>query len=87
MWTALEPFYYASLGTIPDKAQTAAVIVGKSTDGGNTFGPAVVAAIDDGSDKAWLAVGPDPTHPDRDNIYVARAPPPASAKASRRPPR
>ncbi len=64
-------FYYASLGTIPDANQTGAVIVGKSTDGGNTFGAAVVAALDDGSDKEWLGIGPDPSHPDRDNLYVA----------------
>ncbi len=62
-------FYYASIGT--DTAREDAVIVGKSTDGGGTFGPAVVAARDRGADKEWLAVGPDPTHPSRDNVYVA----------------
>jgi len=62
-------FYYASLGT--DTAREDTVIVGKSTDGGGTFGPAVVAARDRGSDKEWLAIGPDPGDPSRDNIYVA----------------
>jgi len=29
-----------------------------------------VVALDDGSDKEWLAIGPDLTAPSRDNIYV-----------------
>ena len=62
-------FYYASLGATAGGAH-GAVIVGKSTDGGNTFAPAAVAAVDDGSDKEWIAVGPDPTNRSRDNIYV-----------------
>jgi hypothetical protein len=65
-------FYYASLGAGigPDSKAHGAVVVNKSTDGGKTFGPGVVAAIDDGSDKNWIAVGPDPEVPDRDNVYV-----------------
>ncbi len=62
-------FFYVSLGA--DATGTGAVIVNKSTDGGRTFAPAVVAALDDGSDKEWLAVGPDPFIRDRDNQYVA----------------
>ena len=61
--------YYASLGTDATGAHNA-IIVNKSTDNGTSFAPAVVAAVDDGSDKEWLAVGPDPATPTRDNIYV-----------------
>jgi hypothetical protein len=63
-------FYYASLGLTGDLAH-GALIVGKSTDHGSTFAPAVVAAVDDGSDKEWLAVGRDPFNGKRDNLYVA----------------
>jgi hypothetical protein len=62
-------FYYVSLGT--DGANNDAVIVNKSTDRGRSFAPAVVAALDRGSDKEWLAVGPDPEDSDRDNLYIA----------------
>jgi hypothetical protein len=41
----------------------------KSTDNGSTFGSATVV-VDEGSDKDWLAIGPDPKDRDRDNIYV-----------------
>jgi len=61
-------FYYASLGS--DAAGTFSLIVGKSTDGGRTFAPAVVVAADDGSDKEWLAIGPDPVQRKQDNLYV-----------------
>ncbi|HXB70612.1 MAG TPA: sialidase family protein [Candidatus Acidoferrales bacterium] len=60
--------YYASLGT--DAAGNSALIVNKSSDHGDTFGTAKVAAVDPGADKDWLAVGPDPAVPQRDNIYV-----------------
>lgn len=65
-------FYYASLGAGvgSDGNIHGAVVVNKSTDGGRTFGPGVVAGIDDGSDKNWIAVGPDPQDPSRDNVYV-----------------
>jgi hypothetical protein len=46
------------------------VNVNKSTDKGDTFAAAVVAATDDGADKDWIAVGPDPFFRWRDNIYV-----------------
>jgi hypothetical protein len=61
-------FYYASLGLTADGH--GAAVVNVSTDGGRTFGPGVIAAVDDGSDKTWIAVGPDPNSPGRDNVYV-----------------
>ena len=60
--------FYASLGT--DAQGNSAVILNKSTNHGSSFGAATVVALDDGSDKEWLAIGPDPTAPARDNIYV-----------------
>lgn len=63
-------FYYASLGVAGDNVHSA-LIVGKSTDHGATFAPAVVVALDEGSDKEWLAVGRDPFNKKRDNLYVA----------------
>jgi hypothetical protein len=60
-------FYYASLG---NAGGNLAVIVGKSTDHGDTFDTAQVVALDPGRDKPWIAVGPDPNTPSRDNIYV-----------------
>jgi hypothetical protein len=61
-------FYYASCGQ--DAAGNSSVIVGKSTDHGDTFGTAQTVAVDGGRDKEWLAVGPDPGTPSRDNLYV-----------------
>jgi hypothetical protein len=61
--------YYASLGT-DATGEHGGLIVNKSTDHGSTFGPATVVAVDDGSDKEWMAIGPDPTMPARDNIYI-----------------
>ncbi|HYS09490.1 MAG TPA: sialidase family protein [Myxococcales bacterium] len=61
--------FYASLGT--DAAgEHGTLIINKSTDHGSSFGTATVVAVDDGSDKEWLAIGADPTAPSRDNIYV-----------------
>ena len=60
--------FYASLGT--DAQGNSAVILNKSTNHGSSFGAATVVALDDGSDKEWLAIGPDPTAPARDNLYV-----------------
>ena len=62
-------FFYASLGT--DANGINAIIVNKSTDRGRTFAPAVIAAVDDGADKPWLAVGRDPFDRRRDNLYIA----------------
>jgi hypothetical protein len=71
-------FYYAGLGTdagttLPDGRVVfqSTIIVGKSTDGGDSFAPAKIVAIDNGSDKEWLAVGRDPANRSRDNLYVA----------------
>jgi len=60
--------FYASLGV--DAGGKAALILNKSIDRGSTFARATVVALDDGSDKEWLAIGPDPAKPARDNIYV-----------------
>jgi hypothetical protein len=61
-------FYFANLGLSSTGHGT--IQVNTSTDGGNTFGPAVIVQIDDRSDKDWLAVGPDPVDKNRDNVYV-----------------
>ena len=61
-------FFYASLGV--DGSGRSALIVNKSSDNGNSFGAATVVAVDSGSDKEWLAIGPDPGSPQRDNLYV-----------------
>ena len=61
-------FYYAGLGT--DSALASTVQVNKSTDGGRTWGPAVVVQQDDASDKEWIAVGPDRANPGKDAVYV-----------------
>ncbi|HXN52271.1 MAG TPA: sialidase family protein [Candidatus Acidoferrum sp.] len=61
--------FYASLGTDAQGLHNT-IIINKSTDHGSSFGPATVAAVDDGADKEWLAIGPDPTARSRDNIYV-----------------
>jgi len=61
--------FYASLGVTADGAH-GALILSKSSDRGSSFGKTVLVAVDDGSDKEWLAIGADPTSPRRDNIYV-----------------
>ena len=61
-------FYYASIGA--DAAGSSDITVSKSTDGGSTFAPAVIVTLDPGADKEWIAVGADPAHPERDNVYV-----------------
>ena len=60
--------FYASLGA--DAQGNGGLILNKSTNHGSSFGAATVVAVDGGSDKEWLAIGPDPTAPARDNIYV-----------------
>lgn len=68
-------FYFANLAaTAPSGTPPVihgAIVVNKSTDGGNTWSPGVVVQQDDGSDKEWLAVGPDPANKNRDNVYVS----------------
>ena len=61
-------FYYSALGK--DSNFVSGVFVGKSADHGDTFAAPQVVALDPGSDKEWIAVGPDPRSPSRDNIYV-----------------
>ncbi len=61
-------FYFAGLGA--DAAGLATIQVNKSTDGGRTWSDAVVVQQDNGGDKEWLAIGPDPVNRNRDNIYV-----------------
>jgi hypothetical protein len=60
--------FYASLGV--DAVGNSALIINKSSNHGDTFGAAKVVAVDPGSDKEWLAIGPDPAVPQRDNLYV-----------------
>jgi hypothetical protein len=62
-------FYYVSLGA-DAPIFTRAVIINKSIDAPATFAPATIVARDAGSDKPWLALGPDPVHKRRDNLYV-----------------
>jgi hypothetical protein len=61
-------FYFANLAD--NAAGDGTIQVNKSTDGGNTWSPGVIVQVDNGSDKEWLAVGPDPNAKNRDNIYV-----------------
>jgi len=62
-------FYFAGLGA--NAASQSTVQVNKSTDGGRTWSDAVIVQQDSGSDKEWLAVGPDPFDKSRDNVYVS----------------
>src|SRR6266487_2999756 len=64
-------FYYASLAIAPTAAP---VVVGTSTDGGKTFSPPIMVSSTqrfDFTDKPWLAVGPDPGNPSKDDVYVS----------------
>lgn len=61
-------FHFAGLGT--DATGHFGIIVNNSTDGGQTWSPAVVVQVDGGADKEWLAVGPNPGNKNQDNIYV-----------------
>jgi len=63
-------FYFAGLGTGPGPTFPFTIQVNKSTDGGSTWSDAVVVQQDNGGDKEWLAVGPDPVNKNRDNVYV-----------------
>jgi len=60
-------FYFANLAAAGGHGT---IQVNKSTDGGKTWSAGVVVQQDDGSDKEWLAVGPDPVTKSRDNVYV-----------------
>src|SRR5262245_29831710 len=59
--------YYSGLAA--DAALVSTINVNKSTDGGTTFGPGVIVTVDAGADKPWIAAGPDPASPARDNLY------------------
>jgi len=61
-------FSFANLTA--DSTGHGTIQVNKSTDGGKTWSPGVIVQVDDGSDKAWIAVGPDPIVKNRDNVYV-----------------
>ncbi len=61
-------FFYAGLGT--DAFGNGTVNINISNDRGRTWSPGIVVQVDDGSDKEWLAVGPDPMEKGRDNVYV-----------------
>jgi len=61
-------FHFAGLGT--DANGHFGIVANNSSDGGQTWSPAVVVQLDNGADKEWLAVGPDPTNKNQDNIYV-----------------
>lgn len=60
--------FYASLGT--DPAGNSSVNVNKSSDNGDTWTAATVVAVDPGSDKEWIAIGPEPKSFSRDNLYI-----------------
>jgi hypothetical protein len=61
-------FYFSGLGATATGLPT--IQLNKSTDGGRTWSPAVLVQQDNGGDKDWLAVGPDPVVKSRDNVYV-----------------
>jgi hypothetical protein len=61
-------FFFANLAA--DKTHAGTIQVNRSTDGGNTWSAGVVVQEDNGSDKEWLAVGPDPVNKNQDNVYV-----------------
>lgn len=65
-------FFYASIaaGIGADRALHQIVQINRSDDYGTTFGTGITVALDDGADKDWLAIGPDPNIPSRDNLYV-----------------
>src|SRR5262249_17471059 len=61
-------FYYATLGD--DGHNHLTIQVNKSTDGGSTFAAPKIVQVDNGGDKEWLAVGPNPADLTKDNEYV-----------------
>jgi hypothetical protein len=61
-------FFYAGFGENEDGHII--VQINRSDDHGQTFGTGVTVVVDDGGDKEWLAIGPDPSVPTRDNLYV-----------------
>lgn len=61
-------FHFVGLGL--DEQLRFTIQANRSTDGGRTWSDAVVVQQDNNGDKSWLAVGPDPSNPNRDNLYV-----------------
>jgi hypothetical protein len=61
-------FYFSGLGA--NAAGKSTIQVNKSTDGGRTWSDAVIVQQDNGGDKDWMAIGPDPAVGSRDNVYV-----------------
>jgi hypothetical protein len=61
-------FYFANLAA--DAQGNSVISVNRSDSGGRTWHKGVIVQVDNGSDKDWLAVGPDPQSRDRDNLYV-----------------
>lgn len=61
-------FYYANLAA--DSSGHGTIQVNSSADGGLTWTEGAIVQQDNGSDKEWLAVGPDPVVRNRDNVYV-----------------
>jgi hypothetical protein len=61
-------FYFATLGA--NAAGLSTIQVNKSVNGGRSWSDAAVVQQDNGGDKEWLAVGPDPAAMNRDNVYV-----------------
>ena len=61
-------FFFANLAD--DATGHGTIAVNRSSDGGRTWSDGVTVQVDDASDKEWIAVGPDPTVKNRDNVYV-----------------
>jgi len=61
-------FFYANLAA--NSAGHGTIQVNSSADGGFTWTEGAIVQVDDGSDKEWLAVGPDPANKNQDNVYV-----------------
>jgi len=61
-------FFYANLAA--DSSGNGTIQVNSSTDGGFNWSEGAIVQVDNGSDKEWLAVGPDPVNKNRDNVYV-----------------
>ncbi|AUX40972.1 uncharacterized protein SOCE26_023740 [Sorangium cellulosum] len=61
-------FHFVQLGA--DALGQRSIQANRSLDGGRTWTEAVPVAQDEGADKPWLAVGPDPADRRRDNLYV-----------------
>jgi hypothetical protein len=65
-------FYYATIAALGANGVgvRTGIQVNKSIDGGRTWSEGVLVQADNGADKDWIAVGPDPSNPLQDNVYV-----------------